>query len=194
MKVYDTAPGDFQRPEDGTHLARSIRLVDLGTQPNEYRGRKTERRQVALVWELPLALITEGELKGQPFMVSKIYTASLAATANLRLHLESWRGRPFDEAIVAGFELCRVLDKPCMVTIGTNDRGWQDVLSLGPVSKDVKVPKAINPVVYFSLEPDEFDPAVFETLSSGYRWMIMESPEYQGLGGGIETDSCEPPF
>jgi len=56
--------------------------------------------------------------------------------------------------------------------------------------KGTEVPSQINPMVFFSLERDEFDAKLFESLSDGYKKLITVSPEYQEVtkpGGGIST-------
>jgi hypothetical protein len=45
----------------------------------------------------------------RPFSASKKYTASLNENASLFKDLKSWRGRPFSDADLAGFELPKVL-------------------------------------------------------------------------------------
>jgi hypothetical protein len=45
------------------------------------------------------------------------------------------------------------------------------------IPKGLTVPEQVNESVFFSL--DEFDQAVFDSLSDGYKKLIMASPEYQ---------------
>ena len=77
----------------GVHKARCVRVIDLGTQQNDYQGQISWKRQVMLIWEVP----SETDNKGEPLTISKFYTLSLNEKANLANDLVSWRGRPFTE-------------------------------------------------------------------------------------------------
>jgi hypothetical protein len=180
MIVKDNGGGDFQRPEDGTHLARSVRLIDLGTQRGEYQGQETVKRQLVIMWELPGELIQTGDYAGQPFLCSKFYTASLNEKATLRHDLENWRGKAFTQDELNGFNLLNILDKPCMVTLTTNDKGKQRVTGVTSVPKGMDVPAAVNPIVNFSL--DQYDGEIFDGLSDGFKKIIVQSPEYAAVG------------
>ena len=37
----------------GVHKARCVRVIDLGTQQNDYQGQISWKRQVMLIWEVP---------------------------------------------------------------------------------------------------------------------------------------------
>src|ERR1700685_4504260 len=103
MKWPDTRGGDFEQPPIGTHMARCVRVIDIGTQRGEYQGKVNIRRQCIIAWELPTELMSEGDSAGKPFIVSRFYTASLGKKANLRADLQNWRGREFTEEELSGF-------------------------------------------------------------------------------------------
>ncbi len=177
----DTGGGDFEQPPVGTHLARCIRIIDIGTQKGEYQGKATFKRQVIIGWELPNELITEGDYTGKPFAVSRFYTASLSEKANLRKDLQNWRGKDFSPQELMGFDPRNVLGKVCMVSLTENDKGKIKVTGIMAAPKGVDIPSQINPSIYFSLEPNEYDAKVFEALSDGYKRMIQISPEWVEL-------------
>ena len=116
LTVKETGEG-FKQVAPGTYPARCIKVIDLGTQHGEYQGKPTTKQQIMVTWELPTELIEEGDFAGQPYAVSKFYTASLGEKANLRKDLEAWRGRAFTETELAGFDVKAILGKSCMVTI-----------------------------------------------------------------------------
>lgn len=194
MKWKDSGGGDFEQPPVGTHPARCIKIIDIGTQKGEYQGKANFKRQVIIGWELPTELMTEGDYAGKPFTTSKFYTASLSEKANLRKDLQNWRGREFTAEELAGFESKKILGAPCMLSLTTNDKGKVRVTGVMALPKAMKatLPEQINPSVYFSLEPDEFSMNDFEALSDGIRKMVALSPEYQqaikpkGKGTGFE--------
>lgn len=179
MQFKDNGGGDFEQPPIGTHVARCVKMIDIGTQKGEYQGKATFKRQVIIGWELPNELITEGEFAGNPFTVSKFYTASLSEKANLRSDLKNWRGRDFTEEELAGFDAKNILGKPCMLSLTANDKGKVRVTGVMALPKGTQVPEQVNEILYFSLEPEEFKQEVFDKLSDGYKKMIQVSPEYQ---------------
>lgn len=179
MKWKDTGGNDFEQAPTGTHIARCVKLIDIGTQRGEYQGKATVRRQCVIGWELPTELMTEGDAAGKPFTVSKFYTASLGEKANLRKDLAQWRGRDFTEQELAGFDSKNILGKPCLVSITPNDKGKARVTGVMALPKNTNVPDQVNKTLYFSL--DEFDQATFDSLSDGYKKLITASPEYQEM-------------
>lgn len=179
MKWADNGGGDFEQPPVGTHVARCVKIIDIGTQKGEYQGKATIKRQCIIGWELPNELMSEGDYAGKPFVVSKFYTASLGEKANLRKDLANWRGRDFTEAELAGFEAKNIIGKGCMLSLTTNDKGKTRVTGVMALPKGMELPPQNSPTVYFSL--DEFDQAAFDSLSDGYKKFITGSPEYRAL-------------
>lgn len=176
--------GDFQDPPIGTHIARCVGLIDLGTQKNEYQGKTSIRRQNIIKWELPTELMDTGEYAGRPFVVSKFYTTSLNEKSNLYADLVNWRGKEFSPEELAGFEEKNLLDKVCMVSLTENDKGKVRVTGLMQKPKAMECPPRQNDLVYLSLEADRFERAVFDGLSDGIKQIIMKSPEWAELNGG----------
>lgn len=184
MKWTDSGGGaDFVPPPVGTHVARCVRLIDLGTQKSDFNGQESVKRQCLLGFELPTELMEGGEYDGKPFVVSKFYTQSLHEKATLRKDLETWRGRSFTPVELEGFDSRNVLAKPCLVSVIHNKKSdgkiSAKVSSVTSVPKGMQVPAQVNPSVYFSL--DEFDQAVFDALSDGIKKIIVRSPEYQAI-------------
>ena len=179
MKLTDSGGGNYEQPPIGTHVARCIKVIDLGTQRGEYQGKATIKRQLIIGWELPNELMTEGDHAGKPFGVSKFYTASLNEKATLRADLANWRGRDFTPQELSGFDPKNVLGKCCMVSLTLNDKQKTRVTGVMALPKGMQVPDAVNPLVYFSL--DDFDIRVYDTLPEGFKKMISASPEYQQI-------------
>lgn len=179
MKASDSGGGSFEQAPEGTHMARCYKLIDLGTQLREFQGESKKSRQVIIGWELPGELMTSGEYEGQPFTTSKFYTLSLHEKATLRAHLKSWRGRDFTPEELAGFDVKNLLGKPCMASIVTSDKGRSQVGGVMALPKGMVVPDAVNPPVYFSLDPEEFDQSVFDSFSDKMKALITPSDEYK---------------
>lgn len=176
---------DYEQAPLGTHVARCVRLIDIGTQGSEYEGKKSSRRQVVVSWELCEELMTEGDFAGQPFLMSKFFTQSLNEKAKLRQWLITWRGRDFTPEELEGFDAKNILGVPCLISVTASETTGKSIVSgVMKLTKGIKPPAQITPTTFFSLEPGEFDRAVFEGLPDGFKRMVETSPEYQELSNG----------
>ena len=180
----ETGGGDFQQAPVGTHIARCIRLIDLGTQAGEYEGKVNSRNQVLITWELCNEMMETDE-GAKPFIVSKFYTNSLNEKATLRHDLAQWRGRDFTDEEGKKFDLQTILGHPCMLSVIANEKGKSKVGAVMKLPKGQTAPEATNKPFAFWL--DEFNRSVFETLSEGIKKIIQKSPEYQALSAPLPS-------
>jgi hypothetical protein len=175
--------GDFELPPEGNHLAVCYRVIDIGTQRNEYQGEVKHQRQVIVSWELA----HEHMKDGRPFSVHKFYTWSMHEKANLRHDLEAWRGKPFDPKVdfgPSGFNIKKLLGAGCMVQVVHTASGKSKITTVASLPKDATgkrmvAPLAVNPLVFFDLDERPLDEATLGTLSESLKKKIMASPEYQ---------------
>jgi len=190
MKWSSEGGTEFEQAPTGAQVARCIKLIDIGTQAGEWQGKPKHTHKVIITWELPKCLMSEGEYTGQPFTISKFYTASLGEKANLRHDLVAWRGREFTTQELTGFDSKNIIGKPCMLNIIRDDKGKSRVNGVMQLPQGFDVPEQVNPSFYFSL--DEFDQKAFDGLSKGIRAMVEDSPEYHAIanpttsGNGFE--------
>jgi len=174
----DTGGGDFEQCPTGTHMARCVRLIDLGTQKNEWppnSGKIKLKNQLFIGFETPDEQL-ETDKGMQPFIVGRFITNSLAETSNLRPLLEGWRGRAFTEAELAGFDLQVLLGQPCLITVIHKDSGKAAIQSISKLMKGQVCPPAHNQELSYWIE--EHDQAVFDKIPEGIQKIIMRSPEY----------------
>lgn len=96
----------------GSHVGICVDVVDLGMVKSNYAGKIKTQHKVRIVWQT-------GELRedGKPFLVNKRYTLSLHDKASLRKDLESWRGRPFSDSELDGFDLEALLGAAAMLSV-----------------------------------------------------------------------------
>lgn len=181
MIVKDSG-SNFEQAPLGTHIARCIGLIDVGTHTSDWKGSPIRRRQVIIKWELPMELREDG----QPFIASEFYTMSLSDKANLRHALINWRGRDFTPEELRGFELKNILDKGCQITITQSETGKQKVTGVAGLPKGVELAPRHNDLLYFDL--DDFDQAVYTELTDGLKKLIDTSEEYQALTGNTEVN------
>lgn len=187
MIVSDSGNGgSFEQAPVGAQIARCIKLIDIGTHHGEYEGVANVRHQIIIGWELPGELIQSGDYAGQPFTVSEFYTLSLSEKSKLRPMLESWRGKPFTEDELRGFDLKNLLGKACMIQVGRNKKDRAKVQAVMSLPKGMTVPDQFNPSVYFDLT--KFDQKLFDSLSDGIKGLIEKSDEWAKLQGKPEPD------
>lgn len=196
MKMTSSA-GSFQDPTAGTYAGVCVRVVDLGTQEQEWEGKKSTKRQLMLGFELHGdAVDTDGcgymlNDSGQPdpmkpFLVSAFLTASFHEEATLRKYMESWRGQPYSDQDIAafetdGFDWALMLGVPCMVKMEANAKGKVKIKGLSRLQKNIDKPVSVNSEIVFVL--DEFDQQAFNALPQGIRDIIAKSPEFKQLNG-----------
>lgn len=188
----------FENPPAGSHVARIYSLIDLGTHQHGYQGQTWSQRDVRISFELPTELMTgkfNAEVKGKPFAVHWNGKQSLHAKAKLRKLLEGIRGKAFDNEGIEKFDPRKLIGCACRVTlIESPDGQYVNIDSASPLAKTDRCPKQVNPGVFFSLEPEEFDQAVFDKLGEKTREKIQASPEFAALsnepsdndGGNVE--------
>lgn len=161
----------------GVHKARCVRVIDLGTQQNDYQGQISWKRQVMLIWEVP----SETDNKGEPLTISKFYTLSLNEKANLANDLVSWRGRPFTETEKKAFDISKVVGKPCSINVILNQNGKPKVSTVMPIGKNDEIAQQFHPSVVFSITDfQEKKMEVFNQLPEGIRNIILKSKELEG--------------
>jgi hypothetical protein len=161
----------------GVHKARCIKVIDLGTQRQEYSGEISWKRQILVIWELPEELNND-----QPMTISKFYTLSLHEKANLGMDLTSWRGRSFTETEKQGFDVTNLIGVPCQLNVMHKDNGKEHISSIMPLGKDGKIAEQFNPSVSFDIgDFQKGQKETFNQLSEGIRKMILRSKELDGI-------------
>lgn len=209
--IVEDSGGSFERCPPGMHLARCYRIIDLGTQKTEYMGQTKYLHKIMLGWELHGTLDDGSPMvmkDGRPFSIFKNYTLSWSEKANLRLDLQSWRGKPFSEEEMRRFDLKNVRGAWCMLNIierpaRTGNKIYSNVDGVTPVPAIYKqngLPKPVNESQMFSLSDPDWE--LFETFSDNLKAKIIASPEFEKARGGkpmepvsdSDNDVCDIPF
>lgn len=185
--IVENTGGDFERCPPGMHLARCYRIIDLGTQKKEYKGQVKFLRQVMIGWEI---LGTDDSGKplrakdGRPFAIFRNYTLAWNDKANLRIHLQSWRGKPFSQEELRRFDLKNVLGAYCMLNViereGQNGTVHSNISGVTPVPGMIKqagLPQPVNANQIFTIANPDME--VFNSLSDNLKNKITGSPEWQ---------------
>jgi len=167
----------------GTHVARCVQVIDLGTQDDTYMGEPKITHKVRITWELPYELHVFDEKKGeQPFFLSKKYTLNLGEKANLTKDLISWRGRMFTAEELKGFDLKNVLGAPCQLSVihkkGANsDKVREEISAVTTLAKGMTCPEAISELLYFEVGMGRN--SVYNSLPSFLREEIAKCHEWR---------------
>lgn len=174
--------GEFESAPEGLFEAVCYRVIDMGSQENYFDAGKSDHK-VMLSFEIQdedAGRMTDG----RPFSVHKQYTVSLNEKANLRKHLEAWRGKKFTSDELKGFDLSNLLGKPAQVQVmhkpskdGT--RVFTEINNIMP--SKVKDPVHENELVNFDIEADNAQ-EVLATLSTNVQEKIVNTPEGQKAG------------
>ena len=160
----------------GVHKARCIKVIDLGTQKNEYEGNITWKRQVLVIWETP----DQTNETSEPLTISKFYTLSLHEKSNLGIDLTSWRGRAFSETEKKGFDIANLIGQSCTLNVIQGNKN-NKIGSVMPLLKD-KIAEQYHTSVIFDLKDfQNGKKEVFNQLPEGIRNMILRSRELEGL-------------
>ena len=161
----------------GVHKARCIKVIDLGTQKNEYEGNITWKRQVLVIWETP----DQTNETSEPLTISKFYTLSLHEKSNLGIDLTSWRGRAFSETEKKGFDIANLIGQPCMLNVIQGNKN-NKIGSVMPLAKSDKIAEQYHTNVIFDLKDfQNGKKEVFNQLPEGIRNIILRSRELEGL-------------
>jgi hypothetical protein len=181
--------GDFEVTPTGMHLARCYRIVDLGTQKTEYMGQTKFQHKIMLGWEVHAKSEDGTPVKmkdGRPFAIFKNYTLSWSEKATLRIHLQSWRGKPFTNDEMRRFDLKTVLGAWCLLNVierlGQDGKMYVNVASVAPVPTFMKkdgLPAIVNANELFNLS--EPDMNMFDGFSDHLKKKIMASPEWEKI-------------
>lgn len=173
IQLKDKGGEDFSPVPAGAHQAICYGVVDLGTQQNK-NSQYGPKRKLLLLFELPFERGDFGEgRENLPRAISATFTASLSSRAILRSTLESWRGRPFSEKELEGFDPKVLIGVNCQLNVvheKRNDKTYANIKSIMPLAKgQTKMPME-NPALYFSLD-DQTDLAALKFPENMPDWI-----------------------
>ncbi len=197
----------FALPPTGTTLARCFKVIHLGTQQSDWKGKVKIKPWVKVGWELPLLLHSFGEGQPEkPFRLTRKYPFTIFEGSNFRKLIEAWGNRQLTESEKTnGFDPKVLLNKTCQLTVaiekGTDGNQYAVPSSIGPLMKEMKdkannivqhaqtCPPLISGIVYFDPEnPETF--AAWELLTDAEKAEIRKSPEYKLNAREIEPSAA----
>lgn len=189
---------DFKKVPSGCHFAICNMVVDLGIQETTFKGQAKSQHKVYLRWEVPDERVTwedkEGKEREGPCSIGATYTLSLSEKANLRKVLENWRGQPFTDQELRGFDITQVAGKCCQIMVqhDTNaGKTYANVTGVMGVSRDqrerARAAKSEVGVLVYSLDDGEND--AFRNLPN---W-IKEKLSQRVMPANVKTANAMAP-
>lgn len=152
--------GDFETAPEGTHVARCLSIVDMGMQATSFTDDSGKPKPPQHKVRIAFELCYEQDSKARPFVVSKQYTVSMHEKASLRKDLEAWRGRSFSKEELDAFDLAKLVEKPCMVTVkhkanADGSRTYANIAAISGIAKGMQEPPALqgDPLVFTLGDP-----------------------------------------
>ncbi len=182
MLLTASSTANYSPCPAGAYLARCILIADLGTVQTDWQGQTKHARKVLLSWE-----ILDDEARrddGEPFILSKRYTASLHEKAALRKDLASWRGRDFTAEELAGFDLKNILGQPCMLSVVHQDKDGRTFANIAAIMKTPKgsaPPPASGALVHWAMDTPAPDWEAFARLPKRIAEQVQAAPEFARL-------------
>ncbi len=185
--------GDWENPEPGTYVGRCVKVIDLGTQADNYNNEPKMRRKIFLGWELGGALMKEGDFAGQPMVVGKKYSFSMYANSQLRKLIQSWFGRIMTDEQADNFDFSKLLGINGLLQLVPGKKEGQiyiDTIMKRPESMPAY--PQVNKSVMFSLEPTLFQPEMYINLPKYFKELVTSSPEFAKVAGKLPKAGTGP--
>lgn len=189
----DSPTVTYEPIEEGTHLARCVKMVHIGTIEESFGNDEPKpKNKVFISWEFPTMLIEEGDYKGQTRLISKEYTLSLNSKSTLRKHLDAWRGKAFTAEEALAFDIAKLAGVPCMITVTHTEKGdkkYANISGISGIPKGINAPDQIHPTMLINAtnvedNKDHVPDYILEKLYT--------SKEYIELHGPTETEAPAP--
>ena len=139
---------DYVPVPEGMHDAICYKLVDAGTNWNEFQGEKNKQHSVFVWWELPKTR-TEDD---RPMSVFKEYRLSLHEQAALRRDLQAWRNNQFTPSELESFDLTAIVGVSCKISVGRTAGGRDKVTGVYCADGGPKKAATENDQIIFDLE------------------------------------------
>lgn len=177
LTLTENTTGDFAPCPAGTHTARCVQIIDMGTQKSVFEGEEKNAKKIWIAFEITDPSVLRND--GSPFVIGKRYTSSLHQKAAVRALLEGWRGKPFSAAELAGFDLKNVVGLNCLLSVTHTQKGERIFANLGAALKlptGFTAPTGNEPLTVFELSNPDWQ--AFARLGSRLQNQIAESPEF----------------
>ncbi len=170
----------FEPVKAGTHLARCVNIIEIGTTSYLWKGAEVSSNKVRLVFELPEEKFENEDGTANAPLISVEYSLSMGSKAKLRGFIERWIGASLLQGEAVSFDLKHLLGQPCIITVAHKTKGektYADIVSAAPLMKGMKCPEALHTIKELTYK--NWDEAFFLSLPEWLRTKMQSTPEYQ---------------
>ncbi len=168
---------DYGVPEEGMAVARLVRVIDYGLQPQKpYQGQEKQPAfQMELTFELPNDRI-EIDDESRPRWIS----CQLPISSSEKSRCYQWYNILDPKNQYKG-DWSKLIGAACQIHITHNEykqKTYANIKAVMPVMKGIEVGELENPSVVFDLSSPDMD--VFNALPEWMRDKIASNLEYEG--------------
>lgn len=204
MMNLNEAGDNFKRPptlEPGTYPGRTVGIVDLGLQPQSYKGeKKAPGRMVSVTYEFSDEFMLDDDGKEdkekprwltEKFVLFNIETEKAKSTA---------RYKALDPDNQYHGDFLALVDIPVSITVVNSpnnknpDKPYENVAGIGPMrTKDADAcPALVNPSFVFDLEEPDLE--VYDRVPNWIKKQVESNLEFAGSEfAGILAGQTAPP-
>lgn len=183
-------------PPEGTHIARCIGFIHIGTYDDEYQGQPIVSNKIRLRFELPdeTHVFKEGE-DAKPFTIEQEYTLSMGNKSNLRKLVEGIVGALHDDDAF-GFDAETLVGKCCLLTIKyrktAKGNTYAQISTASPLMKGQVCKDSFNAQKILNYT-DAWDEEYFNSLPDFIKEKMITTNEYKAkfsaVNGEVSPDS-----
>ncbi|KKN04969.1 hypothetical protein LCGC14_1092030 [marine sediment metagenome] len=193
VTVKAGSESNFEPVAEGTHIARCIGVIDLGTQPG---GKYPPAHKVMILYEVPAETYENDDGETVCRTIGLEETSSISEKANLRKKLESWRGEAFSKEELEGFDLDEVLNVPALITVihkvSANKRRYGIIAGIILPPKGTDIPPRENELLNYDIG-GEMPKGMPEWIANKINQAAELQEENQMPGPGSHGHQEEPP-
>ncbi len=181
MALIASEQGKYEPMEklDGAYIGICCMVADMGTVTKTFKGETSTKRKVFIQWELPTErciMTIDGEKQDCPRVTGRDFTLSLHENAALFKLLNRWRGTPFTQEELNGFDIETLLGVPGNVLIDDNSLD-----KVKPLAKGVNVPTGSLEHIKFSYA--DGDTEMPQRLPKWAKEQFVSTPEWKAAQG-----------
>lgn len=154
VKMRRNTGEDFKPHPEGGFAVVCVDVIDLGEQVHVYKGKTKVNPRVALAF-------VSGERRedGELFVITKEFTNSDYETANLRVLLEQWRGKPYTQEQLDegdGLPLHLLAGQAGYMTVAHGQSKANPGRTYAGIQSLIPLPKGLTPPVVDKYERAEY--------------------------------------
>jgi hypothetical protein len=174
IMVSGKGDGNFKGIDPGVHNARCDLIADLGMQETKFG----QKHKLYVHFAVPGMEAEDKDGRKFQMGIGQSFTASLSPKSNLRKALEAWRGKPFSDEEVEGFDITKLLNAPATIVVGTFISNGEERSKLDNILKcRTSVGELIRKPVAYSTESTKAE------LAEAPQWIREKIEEQLALKG-----------